>query len=143
MGWSYDLLTEDERELLRLTSVFAGGFDLTSACTVVDGADDVDVLRLLDSLVRKSLVVADHSGPRTRYGLFETIRQFGEDRLAEAGLLEQARDRHAAYFAPREAAARWEHWNGPGWRTAVDWVEVELGNLRSGYRWSAERGTWR
>ena len=137
--WSYDLLTEDERELLSLTSVFAGGFDLTSACTVVDGADDVDVLRLLDSLVRKSLVVANHSGTRTRYGLFETIRQFGEDRLAQAGSLEQARDRHAAYFA-REAAARWENWNGPGWRTAVDWVEVELGNLRSGYRWSAGRG---
>jgi len=140
--WSYDLLTEGERELLCLTSVFAGGFDLTSACTVVDivdDVDDVDVLRLLDSLVRKSLVVANHSGTRTRYGLFETIRQFGEDRLAETGLLEQARDRHAAYFA-REAAARWEHWNGPGWRTAVDWVEVELGNLRSGYRWSAGRG---
>ncbi len=137
--WSYDLLNEDERELLRLTSVFAGGFDLMSACTVVDGADDVDVLRLLDSLVRKSLVVANHSGTRTRYGLFETVRQFGEDRLAEAGLLEQARDRHAAHFA-REAASRWEHWNGPGWRAAVDWVEVELGNLRSGYRWSAGRG---
>ncbi len=137
--WSYDLLTEDERELLRLTSVFAGGFDLMSACAVVDDADDVDVLRLLDSLVRKSLVVANHSGTRTRYGLFETVRQFGEDRLAEAGLLEQARDRHAAYFA-REVASRWEHWNGPGWRAAVDWVEVELGNLRSGYRWSAGRG---
>jgi len=137
--WSYDLLTDDERELLRLTSVFAGGFDLTSVCTVVDGADDVDVLRLLDSLVRKSLVVADHRGTRTRYGLFETIRQFGEDRLADAGVLDQARDRHAEYFA-REAAARWEHWNGPGWRAAVDWVEVELSNLRSGYRWSAGRG---
>ena len=50
-----------------------------------------------------------------RYGLFETVRQFGEGRLAEAGLLEQTRDRHAAYFAG-EAASRWEHWNGPGWR---------------------------
>ena len=137
--WSYDLLTEAERELLRLTSVFAGGFDLTSICVVVGGTDDVDVLRHLDSLVRKSLLVADHTSTRTRYSLFETIRQFAEDRLAEAGALERTRDRHAAYFAA-ESAARWERWNGPGWREAVDWVEVELGNLRSGYQWSAGRG---
>ena len=50
-----------------------------------------------------------------------------------------ARDRHAEYFA-RESATRWERWNGPGWRDAVDWVEAELGNLRSGYQWSARRG---
>ena len=137
--WSYDLLTDPERELLRLTSVFAGGFDLTSICAVVGGTDDVDVLRHLDSLVRKSLLVADHTSTRTRYSLFETIRQFAEDRLAEAGALERTRDRHAAYFAG-ESAARWERWNGPGWREAVDWVEVELGNLRSGYQWSAGRG---
>src|SRR5438105_14071789 len=143
--WSYDLLTDDERELLRLTSVFAAGFDLTSICAVVDAGDDVDVLRHLDSLVRKSLVVADHTATRTRYRLFETIRQFAEDRLAQdrvagPGALERTRDRHAEYFA-RESAARWEHWNGPGWREAVDWVEAELGNLRSGYQWSAGRGT--
>ena len=42
--WSYDLLTDDERELLVLTSVFVGGFDLTGICAVVDGADDVEVL---------------------------------------------------------------------------------------------------
>ena len=137
--WSYDLLTDDERDLLRLTSVFAGGFNLTSICAVVDGADDVDVLRHLDSLVRKSLVVADHTATRTRYSLFETIRHFAEDRLAETGALERTRDRHAEYFA-RESATRWEHWNGPGWRDAVDWVEAELGNLRSGYQWSARRG---
>ena len=76
---------------------------------------------------------------RTRYGLFETIRQFAEDRLAEAGALEATRDRHAAHFA-REAAARWERWDGPGWRDAVDWVELELANLRAGFRWSAARG---
>jgi len=137
--WSYDLLTEDERDLLRLTSVYSGGFDLGSISAVVDGADDVDVLRHLDSLVRKSLLVADHSAARTRYGLFETIRQFAEDRLAEAGALEKVRDRHAEYFA-REAVTRWEQWDGPGWRDAVDWVEAELGNLRSGYQWSVGRG---
>ena len=45
MEWSYDLLTDDERALLRFTSVFAGGFDLTSLCAVVDDTDEVDVLR--------------------------------------------------------------------------------------------------
>src|SRR3954447_18156820 len=122
--WSYDLLTDDERQLLRLTSVFAGGFDLTSISAVVDGGDDVDVLRHLDSLVRKSLLVADHTTTRTRFRLFETIRQFAEDRLTDAGALELTRDRHAAYFA-RESVARWDHWNGPGWRDAVDWVAAE------------------
>jgi predicted ATPase/class 3 adenylate cyclase/DNA-binding CsgD family transcriptional regulator len=137
--WSYDLLTDNERALLRTTAVFAGGFDLTSLGAVVEGADEVDLLRHLDSLVRKSLVVADHSGPRTRYTLFETIRQFAEDRLGEHGDLEHTRDRHAAYFAS-EAASYWERWDGPGWRVTVDWVEQELGNLRTAYRWAASRG---
>ncbi len=137
--WSYDLLAGDEQDLLRSTSVFAGGFELTSITAVVDGGDDVEVLRHLDSLVRKSLVVADHTTPRTRYRQFETIRKFAEDRLAETGALEPTRDRHADYFA-HEATARWERWNGPGWRDAVDWVELELGNLRSAYLWSTRRG---
>ena len=65
--WSYDLLTDDERALLRIASVFAGGFDLSSICGLVDDADEIEVLRHLDSLVRKSLVVADHSAATTRY----------------------------------------------------------------------------
>ena len=137
--WSYDLLTDDERSLLRTASVFAGGFDLSSICAVVDDADEIDVLRHLDSLVRKSLVVADHSAATTRYALYETIRQFAEDRLADAGERERTRDVHAAEFG-RRAVAEWERWDGPGWRDAVDWVELELGNLRAGFRWSAERG---
>ena len=139
VSWSYDLLVEDERDLLRIASAFAGGFDLASICAVVGGSDDIDVLERLDSLVRKSLVVADHAAARTRYGLFETIRQFAEQQLAETGALESVRDRHAGHYA-RQASARWDSWNGPGWREAVDWVEVELGNLRSGFRWSAARG---
>ncbi len=145
--WSYDLLTPDEQSLLRTASVFAGGFDLATICALladsgnvhsVDGADEIDVLRHLDSLVRKSLLVADHSAPTTRYTLYETIRQFAEDRLAEAGDRERTHDAHAAAFA-RRAVAQWDRWEGPGWRGAVDWVELELGNLRAGFRWSAGR----
>jgi Predicted ATPase len=139
VGWSYDLLTDAERDLLRGASVFAGGFALAGICAVLDRSDEVDVLRNLDSLVRKSLVVADQTTSRTRYRLFETIRQFAEDRLAESGALDSMRDRHAAHFA-REAAERWERWDGPEWRDTVDWVDVELDNLRAGYRWSAGRG---
>jgi predicted ATPase/class 3 adenylate cyclase/DNA-binding CsgD family transcriptional regulator len=137
--WSYDLLSDAERSLLRTVSAFAGGFDLSSICAVVDDADEIDVLGHLDSLVRKSLVVADHSAAMTRYGVYETIRQFAEDRLAAAGGLERARDAHAAYFG-RRAVEEWGRWNGPGWRDAVEWVEVELANLRAGFRWSAGRG---
>ena len=137
--WSYDLLTDDERSLLRTTSSFAGSFDLAALGAVADHLDEVDALRHLDSLVRKSLVTADHSAARTRYALFETIRQFAEDRLAEHGELEPTRDRHAGFFA-REAVAHWERWEGPGWRGAVDWVETELDNLRVAVRWSASRG---
>ncbi|TCC02803.1 LuxR C-terminal-related transcriptional regulator [Kribbella soli] len=138
VGWSYDLLDADEQKLMRNASVFSGGFDLASLAAVV-GADDVDVLVQIDSLVRKSLVVADHGADHTRYRLYETIRQFSEDRLSEAGGLARMRDRHAAHFAV-EAAARWEGWDGPGWRSAVDWVEAELGNLRTAFRWSTQRG---
>jgi predicted ATPase len=72
--WSYDLLDDAERALLRVTSVFAGGFELASISAIVEDDDDIDVLHHLDSLVRKSLVVADLSAPRTRYRLFETPR---------------------------------------------------------------------
>jgi predicted ATPase/class 3 adenylate cyclase/DNA-binding CsgD family transcriptional regulator len=137
--WSYDLLTDDERSLLRTASVFGGGFDLLSICAVEGDADEIDVLGHLDSLVRKSLVVADHSATTTRYRLYETIRQFAEDRLADAGERERTRDAHAVRFG-RRAVEEWGRWNGPGWRESVNWVELELDNLRAGFRWSAERG---
>lgn len=142
VGWSYDLLSDDERELLRNASVFSGGFDLSGISSVVEGGDDVDdvdVLQRLGSLVRKSLMVVNHAATTTRYGMYETIRQFAEQQLSAIGGLERLRDRHAARFG-HEASARYEHWNGPGWREAVDWVEIELDNLRSAFRWSVERG---
>ena len=136
--WSYDLLSDSEQALLRAVSVFAGGFDLPGIGAAAKRNDEIEVLQTLDSLVRKSLVIADHSAPRTRYGMFETIRQFAFDRLTDTGDADATRDRHAAFFA-HQAATHWDHWNGPRWRVAVEWVEVELANLRSAFRWAASR----
>ncbi len=97
------------------------------------------MLDLLDSLVRKSLVTAEQVGGHTRYGLLETIRQFAEEQLAATGTIDQVRDRHARYFA-EQAVAHWDIWDGPRQRVALDWVDVELANLRAGFRWAADRG---
>ncbi len=138
VAWSYDLLDDDERDVLRTTSVFAGGFDLSALCAVAEAVDDVEILRVLDSLVRKSLVVAHHRGTTTRYSLYETIRAFADDQLPPTER-DELHDLHATHFAT-EAGSRWERWNGPGWRAQVDWVKAELANLRSAFRWSRERG---
>ena len=63
--------TMRKRALLKRRSVFAGGFDLESACAVggSDDTDDYAILDLLDALVRKSLLVADRSSGRTRFSL--------------------------------------------------------------------------
>ena len=140
VGWSYDLLDDDERAVLDRCSVFAGGFDLAAATHVCgDGFDEYAVLDVLDSLVRKSLVTAEQVGGHARYGLLETIRQFAEDRLAATGTIDEVRDRHARYFA-EQAVAHWDMWDGPGQRVALDWVDVEFANLRAGFRWAADQG---
>ena len=85
--------------------MFAGGFDLQSACAVAgfDNPDEYDVLDLLDALVRKSLLVADRfSWGRTRFSRLETVRQFAEESLGRRGDAEQVRNAHARYFAERE-----------------------------------------
>ena len=79
--WSYDLLDDAEKRLLARCSVFSGGFDLVGACAVTGSDDEFATLDLLDSLVRKSLLVADSSSGRTRFSMLETIRQFAEEQL--------------------------------------------------------------
>ena len=83
--WSYDLLDDGERSVLDRCSVFAGGFDLAGAQAVTGSDDDFATLDVLDALVRKSLLVADHSSGRTRFSMLETIRQFAEEQLAATG----------------------------------------------------------
>ncbi|HZE15637.1 MAG TPA: AAA family ATPase, partial [Mycobacterium sp.] len=86
VAWSYDLLDDAEKVLLDRCSVFAGGFDLESACAVAGSdQDEFEVLNLLDALVRKSLLVADRSSGHARFSMLETIRQFAEEELVARG----------------------------------------------------------
>jgi len=141
VAWSYDHLDDAEKELLDRCSVFAGGFELQSACAVA-GSDDLDeyaILEVLDALVRKSLLVADRSSGRTRFSMLETIRQFAEEQLVAGGAATEVRAAHSRYFAGRQADIL-ALWDSPRQRAAYDWLTVEFANLRTAFRWAADRG---
>ncbi len=140
--WSYELLDDTEKALLDRCSVFAGGFDLQSACAIMisDGdPDEIATLDLLDALVRKSLLVADRSSGRTRFSMLETIRQFTEEQLVAGGKAPEARDAHAHYFARRDADIL-ALWDSPRQREAYSWFTVELANIRAAFRWATNQG---
>ena len=98
IDWSYQLLPAPERAFFRALSVFAGGFRLAAAAAVCCAGDEAAALDLVDSLVSKSLVVAEPSAAGTRYRLLETIREYAADRLAEAGEADEAMLRHTAVY---------------------------------------------
>jgi predicted ATPase/class 3 adenylate cyclase len=139
VAWSYDLLEDAEKVVLERCSVFAGGFDLESACVVADSHDEFAMLDLLDALVRKSLIIADRSTGRTRFSMLETIRQFGEEQLVTSGAAEEVRTAHAHHFAYKEADIL-GLWDSPRQKEAYTWFTVELANLRTAFRWAADRG---
>lgn len=93
IDWSHDLLTEQERTLLRRLSVFVGGWTLAAAESVGEGEgiEDFEVLDLLTGLADKSLVV--YTETEGRYRLLETVRQYADERLVQAGGHEAARRR--------------------------------------------------
>jgi predicted ATPase/class 3 adenylate cyclase len=122
VDWSFGLLTEPERDLLRRLSVFAGGFELdaSEAICTADSVDPFDVLDLLGSLVSKSLVVAERTPESVRYWMLETIRQYAAQELLRSGgeaHVVAVRDGHAGYFlrlaeeaAPALAGPGQGHW---------------------------------
>jgi predicted ATPase len=139
VAWSYDLLDQPEKALLARCSVFAGGFDLESACAVMGSDDDFATLDLLDALVRKSLLVAERSSGRTRFSMLETIRQFAEEQLVASGSATEVRTVHARHFAGRETDIL-ALWDSPRQRGAYSWFTVELANLRTAFRWATDQG---
>jgi predicted ATPase/DNA-binding CsgD family transcriptional regulator len=141
VDWSYDLLAEPERALLRRLSVFAGGWTYEAAEGVCagDGIQPHAMLDLLAQLVDKSLVIAEEQHGAVRYRLLETIRQYARDRLLAADEAERTRDRHLAYNL-RLAEEAEPDLRGPESRTILEQLEEEHDNLRVALEWGLAAG---
>lgn len=131
IDWSHGLLSEAERVLLRRLSVFAGGWTLEAAESVCagEGVARTEVLELLTRLVEKSLVQLDARAESPRYGLLESIRQYGLDKLAGSGEQDELHRRHLRQLVDFAEAVR-TRLTG---RDQVLWhrrVETELDNVR-------------
>lgn len=134
IDWSYRLLSEPEQQLFMRLSVFAGGFDLEAAHGVCGepGSVEDDTLETLTGLVDKSMVVMRGGIDRSRFGILETLRAYGRDRMRENGIADVYADRHAAYFvALAERAAAGMH--GPDERTWVERMLPDYDNLRAAF----------
>ena len=125
VDWSWDLLDRTERELLMVSAVFLGGATFEDLEAVAGFA----VLDPLDRLVAKSLVVAEDKDGRMRYRLLETIREYALEHLAEAGLAERVRRRHAEFFAGLAEQAD-PQLRGPQQLSWLDRLDAEQDNIR-------------
>ncbi|MPY63595.1 AfsR/SARP family transcriptional regulator, partial [Streptomyces spongiae] len=130
VDWSWDLLDEEERDVLRRLSVFAGGCDLAAAEAVCGPA----ALEALGSLVDKSLVVAASTDEgKMRYRLLETVAEYARERLDEVGARAVAERAHLTYY--RELARTTDPLlRGPGQRAAIALLELEYENIRTALR---------
>ena len=141
LDWSYELLTEAEREILRRLAVFAGAFSLEAADAVVASLQiaSSDVLNGLSDLVAKSLVATEVDGTIARYRLLDTTRGYALEKLGESGELEAAARRHAEYYRGvfARAEAEWET------RPMAEWLAdygSKIDNLRSALDWAFSPG---
>jgi predicted ATPase/DNA-binding SARP family transcriptional activator len=131
IDWSYELLSPPEQWLFRELSVFAGGADLPAVQAVCgeSGRAEADTLDLLTALVDRSMVVAEPRPGGTRYGVLETLRAYGRERLNDPDALAA---RHARWFtALAEAAARGVQ--GPDERAWVERTMPDRDNLRAAF----------
>lgn len=140
-GWSYDLLTDAERQVFDRVSVFAGGFGIDAAEAVAAGGDiDADdVADLLAALVDKSMVTCERSARAARYRMLEFLRRFGRIRLARRGGTARHRRSHARWFVGVAERSE-ELLHGPSEAEAVARLDLEFANLRAAHRWLVSAG---
>ena len=136
LDWSFGLLTELERVVLRRLAVFVGYFTLDAALEVVTSAklDRSIVLGAIDSLVAKSIVATSPLGAMMRYRLLDTTRAYAlEVGIADADATDLS-VRHAAYFR------RWLEQSGKEWSTSSSGIErashfSAVNNVRAALEW--------
>src|SRR6202521_2742007 len=135
IDWSYDLLTERERALLRRLSIFVRGWTLDAAEAVCsgEGIEREAILELLAHLVDKSLVVRLDRGEAARYGMLETIREYCREKLVDSGEAPILRQRHFQHFFHYAV----DTWLSPG--SGVDMrgrsTGIEYANMRAALEW--------
>lgn len=143
VDWSYGLLTEEERMLLRRLSVFSGGWTLDEAEEIChgDGIDRALVLDLLARLVAKSLVLFEEQETGARYRMLEMIRQFGNEKLREANEASGFRRRHRDWFLDFAEIGEPQLRGGQvgSWLTRLS---TEYDNLRASLEWSVSEENW-
>jgi predicted ATPase/DNA-binding SARP family transcriptional activator len=132
LDWSYNLLTEPQRRVLRALSVFVGGAPLDAIEIVSPGAGvgASDVLHLLGELVDQSLVTLDDADAEPRYRLLETVREYGREQLTERGEGEATEAAHGTWalaLADQAEAAL----PGPEWQASLARLELDHDNLRA------------
>ena len=141
VAWSYDLLTDTEREVFVRLAVFPADFSLEATEMVVSDAvvEESDVLDLLTRLVEKSLVTTVMSGDTCRYRLLETLRVYGLARLDERGEIDRWNDRLLDWVMTRveyvEASLR-----RPAQDAALESVRADLATLRAAMDWANRQG---
>lgn len=135
IDWSYELLAEDERALLRRLAVFVGGWTLEAAEAVCAGEAAGEVLAPLTQLIDKSLVEVESGEQAARYRLLETIRQYALAKLAASGEAEAVRRRHAQLYLGLAETLVSDGVDAT-WLARIGSLEIEQDNLRSALAWS-------
>src|SRR5271163_1514012 len=130
--WSYQLCTPAEQRLWARLCVFAGGFELDAVEAVCSGDfAGAEMVDLVSGLVDKSIVVRQERGTVVRYRLLESIREYGLERLSEAGEGPALRLAHWQWYAAllRTAKAEWISARQAYWLARLT---AESANIRSG-----------